>query len=91
MFKRTRWFGMGAVAGAGAVMYSFVRLRESRERLNPENVADVVVSTARTVGHGALRASSVVASSVREAVVEGREAMVEAEERIIADLDRSAP
>ncbi len=91
MFKRARWFTVGAAAGAGAVMYSFVRLRESRDRFSPENVADTVVGTARAAGHTARRATVVLGSSVRDAVGEGRVAMLEAEERIIADLDRRQP
>ncbi len=53
MFTRMRWFALGAAAGAGTAMYGFVRLRESRGRLAPDRVAETVVGSARTLGHGA--------------------------------------
>ncbi|HVN51008.1 MAG TPA: hypothetical protein VMT43_06220 [Acidimicrobiales bacterium] len=95
MFTRTRWFTIGAatgaVAGAGGVMYGFVRLREAQGRLAPDRVAGSVVGAARTVGHGAWRAGGTVVVSVRDAVrdavAEGREAMADAEARIVEDLD----
>jgi len=95
MFKRTRWFTIGAmtgaVAGAGSMMYGYVRLREAQGRLAPDRVAGSVVGAARTVGHGAWRAGGTVAGSVRvavrDAVAEGREAMADAEQRIVDDLD----
>jgi hypothetical protein len=91
MLHRTRWFAVGAVVGAGAVMYSFVRLRETRDRFSPESVADTVVGTARAAGQSARRATGVLGSSMRDAMGEGRVAMLEAEERIIADLDGRQP
>jgi hypothetical protein len=103
MFKRTVWFtvGMvgGAVTGAGATAYGFVRWREARGALAPDRVADTLVSTARTVGASVGSSARTVGSSsravrdsaranVRDAVAEGRLAMAEAESRIIDELDR---
>ena len=103
MFKRTVWFTVGlvggAVTGAGATAYGFVRWREARGALAPDRVADTLVSTARTVGSSARGMGASVGSSgravsataranVREALIEGRLAMAEAELRIIAELER---
>ena len=66
-------------------MYSFVRLRESRGRLTPDRVAETVVGTARTVGPRRAAGRATVEPwprRVRDAVAEGRDAMVEAEARI---------
>jgi hypothetical protein len=92
MFKRTVWFTVGAVTGAvtgaGASVYAYVRLREERGRLAPDRVADSLVDSARTVGRGARAVGSAVGGNVRAAVAEGREAMAEANDRIVADIER---
>ena len=87
MFKRVVWFSVGAVTGAGASVYGYVRLREARGRLAPDQVADTLVGTARTVGSGVRSVGGTVGTSMREALAEGREAMADAEARIVADLD----
>ena len=102
MFKRTVWFTVGvvggAVTGAGATVYGFVRLREARGALAPDRVADTLVSTARTVGASMGSSARTVSlstraardtarASVRDAMSEGRQAMAEAEARIIEELD----
>ena len=99
MFTRTIWFGVGAVAGAGAAAYGFVRFREVTGALAPDQVAGTVVGTARTLGRGAVGAASTasdvaasasgsVRDAVRDAWVEGRREVDDAERRIIAELDR---
>jgi hypothetical protein len=88
MFKRTIWFTVGAASGAGASVYAYVRLREERGRLSPDRVADTLVGTARVVGRGARTVGSAVGDNVRAAVAEGRDAMAEANDRIIADIER---
>jgi hypothetical protein len=97
MFKRTVWFTVGAVGGAvtgaGATVYGFVRLRESRGALSPDRMAVVLVGTARAVGRSTRAVGESARSSLRDAVTEGRLAMAEAELRIIEELeggDRSA-
>ncbi|MEI7591787.1 MAG: hypothetical protein WCK41_01050 [Actinomycetes bacterium] len=87
MFKRTIWFAVGAASGAGASVYSYVRLREVRGKLAPDRVADTLVDTARSLGEGARTATSAIGKSVRSAMWEGRAAMIDAELRIEAELD----
>jgi hypothetical protein len=88
MFKRTIWFTVGAASGAGASVYAYVRLREERGRLAPDRVADTLVGTARTMGRGARTVGLTVGDNVRAAVADGREAMAEANDRIVADIER---
>ena len=102
MLKRARWFAVGVCAGAGTTMYSYVRWRESRSRLSPDQLSETMVGAARSAGRRA-RASGErarataerarataesVSEAVRQAMTEGRHAMAEAEARIQADLDR---
>ena len=87
MFKRVVWFTIGAATGAGASVYGYVRLREESGRLAPDRLAGTLVGTARTVGGGARSVGVAVGDSVREAVVQGRAAMLDAEARITAELD----
>jgi hypothetical protein len=90
MFKRTRWFSVGLVVGAGSAAYGFVRLRESTSRLAPDRLAETMVGTARTVGRGVRRRGGQLSGSVgaswRDAVAEGRLAMAEAEAEILDGL-----
>ncbi len=95
MFKRTVWFTAGlvggAVTGAGATAYGFVRWREARGALAPDRVADTLVSHGPHGGLVGTPWSSRPAArraNVRDAVTEGRLAMAEAELRIIEELDR---
>lgn len=80
--RRAFWFVAGAVSGFGGAVYAYARVREVRGRLAADRVAgtvaDAVVGTARTVRH-----------TLRDAVAEGREAMLDAERRIRADLERA--
>jgi hypothetical protein len=61
--KRVTWFAMGAAAGAGGSIYARRKARRVAERLQPTNVAKVVVIKARDAGR-----------SVADAVKEGRAA-----------------
>jgi hypothetical protein len=103
MFKRTVWFTVGlvggAATGAGATAYAMVRWREVQGALAPERVAATVVSTARSSARSVTSSARSVTSTtrsaraaaranVRDALSEGRMAMVEAEARIIDELDR---
>jgi hypothetical protein len=81
MFKRLTWFTLGTIAGAVGAAYGYVRVRELRGRVAADGIAETIVDATRSV-----------ASAVRDAVAEGREAMAEAEAKIKADLDaRSRP
>jgi len=98
MLRRARWFAVGVVAGAGTTMYSYVRWRESRSRLAPDQLSETVVGAARVVGRrvratgaSARATGDSLSTAVRDAVAEGRSAMAEAETRITADLDRPRP
>jgi hypothetical protein len=61
--KRVAWFAMGAAAGAGGSVYARRKARQVAERLQPTNVAKIVVVKARGAGR-----------SVADAVREGRAA-----------------
>lgn len=74
--KRVFWFAAGTASGFAAAVWSYTRVRELRGRYEADQVADTLVSMGRAVG-----------SSIKDAVVEGREAMHDAEARIIGDLD----
>jgi len=91
MFKRLIWFSAGAAGGAAASVYGYVRLREAKGRLAPDQVADTLVGSARSLGRGARLAGATMGTSMREAVAEGRAAMADAETRIIAELDARPP
>jgi hypothetical protein len=75
MLKRLRWFTAGVVAGVVGAAYTYSRVRELRDRSTADQLADVVAVGARKVG-----------GRVRDAVVEGRQAMRAAED----ELERGA-
>lgn len=79
--KRLFWFAAGAASGFTGAVYAYARVREVRGRFAADRVADTVadavVGTARSLR-----------TTVREAVAEGRDAMAEAERRIVTDLER---
>ncbi len=64
MFKRIRWMGLGAAAGAGASVWAQVRLRRSLDE-----------HPAIEVGTRAARGLRVLGGELRGAVADGREAM----------------
>lgn len=74
--KRVFWFISGTASGFAAAIWSYSRVRELRGRYEADQVADTLVTMGRNVG-----------SSIRDAVVEGRAAMWEAEAKITQDLD----
>lgn len=76
MFKRTIWFSIGFVTGAGTAAYVYSMVREARGKVVADGMADTITDVARRVG-----------TSVTEAFAEGRDAMRDAEARIAADLD----
>jgi hypothetical protein len=79
--KRVFWFTAGTVAGFGGTIYAYARVREARGRFAADRLAD-------TVSESVVGTARVMQATVRDAVVEGRAAMEEAERRIRADLDR---
>lgn len=76
MFKRVTWFAVGAASGFGAAVYGYVRARESADRLAPDRVADTMVGAARVVG-----------GTVRDALVESRDAIREVESELRATYE----
>lgn len=76
MFKRVTWFALGAASGFGVAVYGYVRARESADKLAPDRVADTMVGAARAVG-----------GTVRDAVLESREAIREVEAELRATYE----
>ena len=94
--KRVWWLGAGYVAGLGTAAWLRSKAREAAERYAPANVRNVVaersqeaanraretaVDSAKNLGREARR----IADDVRQAVVEGREAMRRAESELIGE------
>ena len=94
--KRMWWLGAGYVAGLGTAAWLRSKAREAAERYAPANVRNVVaersqeaanraretaVDSAKNLGREARR----IADDVRQAVVEGREAMRRAESELIGE------
>ncbi len=75
MFKRTFWFGAGAVAGLGSSVYVQRRVRHAAAHL-PDRVQREVTGAARRVGR-----------DVRAAATEGRAAMRQREAELQARVD----
>ena len=75
MPKRTFWFVTGTAAGLGTSLYVQRRVREAVERYVPEKVQERATEAAKKV-----------APAVRDAVVEGREAMRLREAEMRADV-----
>ncbi len=78
MFKRVRWMGVGAAAGAAATVWAERRLRRQVERFLPAQVRAGLSARVRAAG-----------SDVREAIEEGREAMAQREAELRAQLGPS--
>lgn len=74
--KRVFWFAAGTASGFATALWSYARVRELRGRYEADQVADTLLTMGRSLG-----------VTVREAVGEGRAAMVDAERRIGDDLD----
>ncbi len=77
MFKRVRWMGMGAVAGAGASLWAKHRLTQTFDE-HP---------SIRRSAQAALKAKA-VGTELRGALVDGREAMAEREAVLRTEVDR---
>ena len=98
--KRMWWLGAGYVAGLGTAAWLRSKAREAAERYAPANVRNVVadrsrdaanrardtaVDSAKNLGREARR----IADDVRQAVVEGRDAMHRTESELIHDDEPS--
>ena len=98
--KRMWWLGAGYVAGLGTAAWLRSKAREAAERYTPANVRNVVadrsrdaanrardtaVDSAKNLGREARR----IADDVRQAVVEGRDAMHRTESELIHDDEPS--
>lgn len=81
VFKRVTWFGIGAAAGATGVVWAQQKVRRRLESLGPDHV---VV----TAGNQARKVTRQVGRTVADAVVDGRAAMREREEELVARRDR---
>ena len=94
--RRMWWLGAGYVAGLGTAAWLRSKAREAAERYAPANVRNVVaersqeaanraretaVDGAKNLGREARR----IADDVRQAVVEGREAMRRAESELVGE------
>lgn len=64
MFKRIIWMGTGMAVGAGSAFWAKRKVETTVERYLPEQVAERAATQARDL-----------AKTMREAAVEGREAM----------------
>jgi hypothetical protein len=75
VFRRVLWFSTGATAGFGGAMWIRHRVLRTVRRYAPEQVRDDVASSVRRLG-----------ADLRDAVSEGRQAMVERETRLRDEL-----
>jgi hypothetical protein len=80
VFKRLTWFGLGAAAGASGVMWAQQKVRRQIDALGPDHI---VV----TAGNQAKKVSKQVGRTVAGAVVDGRAAMREREDELLARRD----
>lgn len=81
MFKRIRWFALGAIFGSLTTVYGLFRLRRSRQRYtSPEQVVDSVGSALHNVG-----------TTVRDAWDESKDAIREAEAELRDDYVGKRP
>ena len=75
MFRRVLWFSTGATAGFGGAMWIRHRVLRTVHRYAPERVRDDMASSVRRLG-----------ADVRDALSEGRQAMVDREMRLRDEL-----
>ena len=78
MFRRLFWLMMGAGFGFGVSFWVTRVVRETVQRYSPEQVSADLAGVVRGLG-----------ADLRAAVAEGREAMVEREAEIRAELERT--
>jgi hypothetical protein len=75
VFRRAFWFGTGATAGFGGAMWIRRQVLRTVRRYTPEQVRDDVSTSVRRAG-----------VNLRDAVVEGRRAMVHREAQLRDEL-----
>ena len=81
MFKRIRWFALGAICGSLTTVYTLFRLRRSKQKYtSPEQVVDTVGSAIQHVG-----------TAVRDAWGESKDAIREAEAELRDDYVGKRP
>ncbi len=80
MFKRVVWMGMGFGAGVGATVWTEVKLRRTAQRFTPAAIGDELSGRVRSLG-----------ADVRDALQEGRAAMVAREAQLRAELAPGPP
>jgi hypothetical protein len=80
--RRVAWFTAGAVSGAVGAAWTYVRVRELRDRATADGLADTVVDVTRKVGRGA-------GNRVRASVTEGVATMRETRANLLSDVDDS--
>lgn len=92
MFKRTRWFTIGAAVGVSGTVVGYVRARQVARRHLPESVADaaarVVERTDTEVRELADRAGAVI-DEWRETAADTRRTRAEAEALLRRELERA--
>ena len=76
MFKRITWMGVGMAVGAAGAFRAKRKVEATIERYLPEQVADRAASSARSLGR-----------TVRAAASEGRQAMVDTETELRAQVE----
>ena len=80
VFKRLTWFGLGAAAGATGYVWAQQRVRRELDALGPDHIVVVAGNQARRVGKQ-------VGRTVTGAVGEGRSAMRDREDELLARRD----
>lgn len=80
MFKRLLWLTIGLTVGFGTSYWTVRYVRRTLVRFTPERLADDATRMARTV-----------ASELKAAAAEGREAMRRREAELWAELGRNRP
>ena len=75
MFRRVIWFSTGATAGFGGAMWIRHRVLRTVRRYTPEQVRDDMTTSVRRLG-----------TDLRDAVSEGRRAMVHRETQLREEL-----
>ncbi len=76
MFKRIFWLGTGVAVGAGSAFWAKRKVEQTVEMYLPEQVAERAATSARDL-----------AGALRDAAVEGREAMRSTEAELRAKVD----
>ena len=97
--RRLWWLGAGYAAGLGTAAWVRGKARQTAERYAPANVRDAVADRSKQAAHRARetaadsarnlgREARRIADDVRQAVVEGREAMRDTESELSRDDDQ---